>query len=100
MPNNNKVFYNLKNYICRLFDTSLIYILERYQKVVPEYDYHVIKRWLLEMCFNSARVNASIDQHPSFPSLLLYILGQSETIRARCNSLCNYRMPATSPMTC
>src|SRR5277367_1688101 len=58
---NNGDLSKLVTYICKLFDTHFIHLLERYEKVMFEFDYHLLKRWLLKICFNSARINASID---------------------------------------
>jgi hypothetical protein len=35
--------------------------LQRYERVNFEYDYHLLKRWLLKMSYNSARIHNSID---------------------------------------
>jgi hypothetical protein len=77
---NNGALSKLDAYICYLFDTYFIHSLERHDQVIFEFNYHLLKRWLVKMCFNSARVNASIDQKIAFPPLLPYILGKSETI--------------------
>jgi hypothetical protein len=73
---NNTVLSQLDAYICQLYDAHLFHILKRNERVVFEYNYHLLKRWLLKMCFNSARINASIDAFV-FPPLLPYILGKS-----------------------
>jgi hypothetical protein len=46
---------------------------------VFDYDYHRLKRWLLKMSFNSARIHAAKDEFV-FPPLLPYILGKSESL--------------------
>jgi hypothetical protein len=49
----------LDGYICALFDRYFIYLCQRHATVRFEYDYHRLKRWLLKMSFNSARVHES-----------------------------------------
>lgn len=75
---NNEDLSILDAYICRLFDDYFSNIPNRYDKVRFTYDYHLLKRWLLKMCFNSARVNSSKDLFV-YPPLLPYILGNSNT---------------------
>jgi hypothetical protein len=76
---NNTILSQLDGYICQLYDIHFFRILKRHERVLFEYDYHPLKRWLLKMCFNSARINASIDAWV-FPPLLPYILGKSTTM--------------------
>jgi hypothetical protein len=66
----------LDGYICILFDRYFSHILAKNQKVRFEYNYHLLKRWLLKMSYNSARVNGSIDLFV-YPALLPYINGLS-----------------------
>lgn len=58
---NNGVLSDLDAYVCRLFDRYFVRILQRYERVNFEYDYHLLKRWLLKMSYNSARIHNSID---------------------------------------
>jgi len=58
---NNTVLSLLDAYICELFDHSFVHIPKRHERVEFEYDYHRLKRWLLKMCFNSARIHSSRD---------------------------------------
>jgi hypothetical protein len=51
-------------------------ILQRKERVSFEYDYHLLKRWLIKMTFNSARIHSSIDLF-AYPLLLPYINGES-----------------------
>src|SRR5262245_1847826 len=76
---NNGLLSSLDSYICEVFDRSLVHIPQRFEKVTFEYDYHRLKRWLLKMCFNSARMNSSADALV-FPPLLPYLLGESESV--------------------
>jgi hypothetical protein len=76
---NNGELAVLDRYICQLFDRSFVHLHERYEKVIFEYDYHLLKRWLLKMSFNSARVSSSADK-VVFPPLLPYIKGTSEAV--------------------
>ena len=59
---NNGELAVLDGYICELFDRSFAHLHERYERVVFEYDYHRLKRWLLKMCFNSARIYSARDE--------------------------------------
>lgn len=76
---NNIRLSSLDNYISELFDQSFIHIPQRYEHVIFDYDYHRLKRWLLKICFNSARISSSKDLFV-FPPLLSYILGNSESV--------------------
>jgi hypothetical protein len=51
----------------------------RNEKVEFECNYHLLKRWLLKMCFNSARIHNSPDL-PALEVLLPYILGQRDDL--------------------
>lgn len=73
---NNGVLSQLDAYICELFDRYFIQIHQRGDAVRFEYDYHRLKRWLVKMSFNAARVHASMDIFV-YPNLLPYIHGQS-----------------------
>ena len=73
---NNGYLSQLDYYICTLFDRYLVTIRRRHESVEFEYDYHLLKRWLLKMCFNSARMHNSIDLFAYTP-LLSYIRGDS-----------------------
>ncbi len=73
---NNGVLSQLDAYICELFDRYFIHIHQRHASVRFEYDYHRLKRWLLKMSFNSARVHTSIDLFV-YQDLLPYVHGQS-----------------------
>ena len=73
---NNICLSRLDAYICELFDKYFVQMLDRHQRIVFEFDYHILKRWLLKMCFNSARIHSSIDLFV-FQPLLPYITGQS-----------------------
>jgi hypothetical protein len=58
---------------------AFVHVAKRYDKVEFEYDYHRLKRWLLKMCFNSARIHTSRDAIV-FPPLLPYIMGKSHAL--------------------
>lgn len=75
---NNGPLSELDSYICTLFDRYFIRILQRNEKVKFEYDYHRLKRWLLKMSFNSARMHSSLDLFV-YPSLLTYMCGSSDS---------------------
>jgi hypothetical protein len=74
---NNGTLSELDNYMCELFDRYFIHILKRHQKIRFQHDYHRLKRWLLKISFNSARIHNSIDCFV-YPPLLPYISGKSE----------------------
>jgi hypothetical protein len=74
---NNGHLSTLDGYICELFDTYFVRMPERYKRVVFEFDYHRLKRWLLKTCFNSARIHDAADIFV-FQALLPYINGPSD----------------------
>lgn len=76
---NNVTLSELDNYICNLFDSTLVNILEYGQDVVFEHDYHLLKRWILKMSYNSARIHNSPDTN-AIKRLLPYILGEKEKL--------------------
>jgi len=75
---NNGELSRLDNYICDAFDRYFSVIREHGEKVTLEYDYHLLKRWLLKMSYNSARISGS--DVPVFQPLLPYIMGQSASV--------------------
>lgn len=76
---NNIILSELDNYICNLFDTAFINLLDRDQEVVFGYNYHLLKRWLLKISYNSARIHNSPDIE-ALKSLLPYILGKKDRL--------------------
>ncbi len=76
---NNIVLSELDEYICRLFDSTLVHIPEQHESVRFEYDYHLLKRWLLKLCFNSARIHSSHDLY-ALEAMLPYILGKNNSL--------------------
>ncbi|MCQ2005695.1 hypothetical protein [Rhizobium sp. NRK18] len=74
---NNGELSKLDNYICTAFDHHFSIIRERGEEVILEYDYHLLKRWLLKISYNSARINKS--DVPVFEPLIPYIMGQNMT---------------------
>ncbi|HCI12814.1 MAG TPA: hypothetical protein DFK12_02325 [Gallionellaceae bacterium] len=76
---NNVVLSELDAYICQLFDSTLVHIPNRHERVTFEHDYHLLKRWLLKLCFNSARVHNSRDLY-ALDVMLPYIMGESSTL--------------------
>jgi len=73
---NNGVLSNLDDYICQLFDDIFIHLPERDEVVDFQFNYHLLKRWLLKLSYNSARVHESEDLVP-LKTLLPYILGEN-----------------------
>ena len=76
---NNVILSELDSYICHLFDTQMSRILQRHETIVFKHDYHLLKRWLLKMCFNSARIHRSIDLFALQP-IIPYILGKNDRL--------------------
>jgi hypothetical protein len=76
---NNVTLSELDNYICRLFDTAFSRIAQRNELIEFSYDYHPLKRWLLKMCFNSARIHNSVDRD-ALEVLVPYILDGRDSI--------------------
>ncbi len=56
---NNVTLGRLDDYVCNLFDTQFIDIPQRGNSVTFRYEYHSLKRWLLKISFNSARLHES-----------------------------------------
>lgn len=59
---NNGVLSELDSYICDLFDAQLIHMPKQHETVTFSFDYHLLKRWLLKLSFNSARIHDSPDR--------------------------------------
>jgi hypothetical protein len=76
---NNITLSELDNYICSLFDTTFINLLERDQEVTFEFNYHLLKRWLLKTSYNSARIHNAPDLD-ALKCLLPYILGKNNRL--------------------
>jgi hypothetical protein len=76
---NNVVLSHLDGYICALFDAALVRIPRRDERVAFEYDYHLLKRWLLKLSFNSARIHNSSDLF-ALEAVRPYITGQNERL--------------------
>jgi hypothetical protein len=76
---NNGILSELDAYICSLFDNTFIHIPLRNDVILFEYEYHSLKRWLLKMCFNSARIHNSADLF-ALEALVPYILEKRENL--------------------
>lgn len=76
---NNVVLSELDAYICRFFDSTLIHIPLQDDKVMFEFNYHLLKRWLLKLSYNSARIHNSHDLH-AIKAVLPYIMGQDDSM--------------------
>ncbi len=76
---NNGPLSTLDAYICSLFDRHCARILTRGETVTFDYDYHLLKRWLLKMSYNSARMHEAMDLIV-YPPLLPYILKGQEQL--------------------
>lgn len=75
---NNVILSELDSYMCCLFDSTLVHIPERDELVEFAFDYHLLKRWLLKLCFNSARFHKSGDLF-ALEAMLPYILGKDDS---------------------
>ena len=78
-PCNNVTLGKLDDYVCRLFDAQCVHIPQRGETVSFDYDYHLLKRWLLKVSFNSARIHGAMDEHV-FAPLKPYILGRADEL--------------------
>jgi hypothetical protein len=76
---NNGTLSQLDAYVCALFDKTLHHIPERYERVTFEPDYHLLKRWLLKISFNSARIHSSHDLF-ALEAVLPYIIGEANKL--------------------
>jgi len=65
----------LDSYICTLWDRFFSRIYERDDTLTFSFDYHLLCRWLLKQCFNSARIHG-FDEFV-YPPLTSYIMGTS-----------------------
>lgn len=76
---NNVTLSELDSYICNLFDSTFINIIKYDEVVQFEYSYHLLKRWLLKMSYNSSRIHDSLDRR-ELERLLPYILGKHDRL--------------------
>jgi hypothetical protein len=60
---NNGPLSRLDDYICQLWDNQLHRIVERGEAIRFEYNFDLLSRWLLKMCYNSARIHNSDTHH-------------------------------------
>lgn len=82
---NNGPLSHLDSYICRLYDRWFVQFPERGQWLDFEYDWTLLGRWLLKICFNSARTSGCDDNtlekftdvilgvNPSPPDLAIWL---------------------------
>lgn len=92
---NNGVLSSLDNYICHAFDRDFAFIRERGEEVKLGYDYHMLKRWLLKMSYNSARMSNS--DVALFQPLLPYIMGQNLSIGRSVKLFLDMTYPSVLP---
>jgi hypothetical protein len=95
-PCNNGVLSTLDEYACSLFDRYCARILQRHEKVIFEYDYHLLKRWLLKMTYNSARMHNSMELF-AYPALLPYIKHDSLSAGKSVQLFVQLAYPGTVP---
>lgn len=69
---NNGPLSELDAYICALWDTQFKAIRARGESVVFTYDYKLLTRWLLKLCFNSSRIHKN--DHFVYADYVNYIL--------------------------
>lgn len=72
---NNKTLSELDGYVCNLWDRYFNEIVEAGDNVLFHYDYNMLSRWLLKMCYNSSRIHNSDVMH--LRECRQYILGQA-----------------------
>jgi hypothetical protein len=60
---NNRVLSALDGYICELWDRYFKQIVEEDEEIDFCYEYSGLSRWLLKMCYNSARIHNSDIKH-------------------------------------
>ncbi|MER9891910.1 hypothetical protein NKJ40_07360 [Mesorhizobium sp. M0119] len=73
---NSGFMAKLDDYICQEFDGQFATIRQHYEKVTFNYDFHPLKRWLLKMAYNSARLHSSADTF-ALKAVLPYIRGEN-----------------------
>lgn len=77
---NNGVLSQLDNYICNLHDNffSEFFIKHESEKIVFEYDYYMLTRWLLKISYNSARMAG--ENVRLMESFVPYIMGNTREL--------------------
>ena len=75
---NNGALSRLDAYICTLWTQFFSHIHERGEFVNFSYDYDLLCRWLLKLCYNSARIHKFDDF--VYPPLIPYILDGSTPV--------------------
>jgi hypothetical protein len=70
--------------------------VQRHEKVIFQYDYHLLKRWLLKMSYNSARMHNSMELF-AYPALLPYIKGDSLSVGRSVQLFVQLVYPGTVP---
>lgn len=73
---NNGFLSHLDQHACELFDRHWVHMPVRHESVAFDFDYHTLKRWLLKICFNSARAHNALDAFV-FKPLLPYMKSES-----------------------
>lgn len=76
---NNGVLSELDTYICELFDRSFVDMPARDEWISFDYDYHRLKRWLLKVSYNSARIHSAPDLE-ALEQTRRYILGHGDVL--------------------
>lgn len=78
---NNGHLSQLDSHICALFDKYFVHIPNHGDRVEFAFEYHTLKRWLLKMGYNCARIHNSPDLIP-LERLRAYILGTDQKLGA------------------
>lgn len=93
---NNGFMSYLDAYICREFDDQFSVIRQRHEKVTFKYDFHRLKRWLLKMAYNSARIHGAPDTF-ALEALLPYIRGEDDRLGRSVRLFLQLMYPAPIP---
>ncbi|MEC5325800.1 hypothetical protein [Aurantimonas sp. A3-2-R12] len=93
---NNGFMSDLDAYICREFDDQFSVIRQRYEKVTFTYDFHRLKRWLLKMAYNSARIHLAPDTF-ALKALLPYTRGENDRLGRSVRLFLQLSYPAPIP---
>ncbi|TPM41392.1 HNH endonuclease [Mesorhizobium sp. B2-3-4] len=93
---NNGYLSDLDAYICREFDSQFSTIRQRFEKVLFSYDFHLLKRWLLKMAYNSARIHSAPDTF-ALKAVLPYIRGENDHLGRSVRLFLQLAYPAPIP---
>ncbi|RUW45127.1 hypothetical protein EOA32_34940 [Mesorhizobium sp. M1A.F.Ca.ET.072.01.1.1] len=92
----NGFMSDLDSYICQLFDGQFSIIRQRYEQVRFTYDFHMLKRWMLKMAYNSARIHNARDTF-ALKAVLPYIRGEDNQLGRSVRMFLQLAHPAPIP---